>query len=132
MTKFYENMSDALPDIKRVKEIKKDLISKGVKYIYSNWIDFLGSPKTKPMPIDDFENLCMGKGPQFAVHSVSFVPELTPADNDQIPVPDLDSLVICPWDKSCAWVFSDLFWNNKPYNVCPRICLLYTSPSPRD
>ena len=123
MTKFYENMSDALPDIKRVKEIKKDLISKGVKYIYSNWIDFLGSPKTKPMPIDDFENLCMGKGPQFAVHSVSFVPELTPADNDQIPVPDLDSLVICPWDKSCAWVFSDLFWNNKPYNVCPRMTL---------
>ena len=123
MTKFYESMSDALPDIKRVKEIKKDLISKGVKYIYSNWIDFLGSPKTKPMPIDDFENLCMGKGPQFAVHSVSFVPELTPADNDQIPVPDLDSLVICPWDKSCAWVFSDLFWNNKPYNVCPRMTL---------
>ncbi len=94
MTKFYENMSDALPDIKRVKEIKKDLISKGVKYIYSNWIDFLGSPKTKPMPIDDFENLCMGKGPQFAVHSVSFVPELTPADNDKIPVTDLVSLVI--------------------------------------
>ncbi len=58
--------------------------------------------------ISDFEDLCMGKGPQFAVHSVSFVPELTPADNDQIPVPDLDSLVICPWDKTCAWVLTNL------------------------
>jgi glutamine synthetase len=31
----------------------------------------------------DFEPLCLGKGPQFAVHSISFVPELTPADSDQ-------------------------------------------------
>ena len=123
MSGFYENINDALPDIKKVKEIKKELISKGVKYIYSNWIDFLGTPKTKPMPISDFENLCMGKGPQFAVHSVSFVPELTPADNDQVSLPDLDSLVICPWDKTCAWVFADLFWNGKPYDVCPRMTL---------
>jgi glutamine synthetase len=105
MGEYIENFKDALPDPKRVKEIKKDLESKGVKYIYSHWIDFLGSPKTKPMPISDFEDLCAGKGPQFAVHSVSFVPELGPADNDQIPVPDLDSLLICPWDKTCAWVF---------------------------
>jgi len=120
MGDYIENFKDCLPDPKKVKEIKKDLESKGVKYIYSNWIDFLGSPKTKPMPISDFEDLCSGKGPQFAVHSVSFVPELTPADNDQIPVPDLDSLVICPWDKTCAWVFADLWWNDKPYDVCPR------------
>ena len=123
MGQYFENFKDALPDVKKVRKIKKDLEKKGVKYIYSNWIDFLGSPKTKPMPISDFEDLCMGKGPQFAVHSVSFVPELTPADNDQIPVPDLDSLVICPWDKTCAWVFADLYWNDKPYDVCPRMTL---------
>ena len=80
----------------------------------------LGIPKTKPVPISDFELLCMGKGPQFAVHSISFVPELGPADSDQIPVPDLDSLVICPWDKTTAWVFADLWWEGKPYNLCPR------------
>ena len=91
---YKDHIKDALPSIKKVRDLKKKLESKGVKYIYSNWIDFLGSPKTKPMPLSDFEDLCMGKGPQFAVHSVSFVPELTPAYNDQIPVPDLDSLVI--------------------------------------
>ena len=74
MGEYIENFKDCLPDPKKVQEIKKDLVSKGVKYIYSNWIDFLGSPKTKPMPISDFEDLCSGKGPQFAVHSVSFVP----------------------------------------------------------
>ena len=83
----------------------------------------LGVPKTKPVPISDFELLCLGKGPQFAVHSISFVPELGPADSDQIPVPDLDSLIICPWDKTCAWMFADLWWNDRHYNLCPRSAL---------
>jgi len=113
-------MSEALPNKKRVNEAKVKLEKAGVKYILSCWIDLLGIPKTKPIPISEFELLCAGKGPQFAVHSVSFVPELGPNDSDQIPVPDLDSLMICPWDKTCAWVFSDLWWEDKPYNLCPR------------
>ena len=80
---YYESMSQALPDIQRVKEEKNRLEACGVKYILSCWIDMFGVPKTKPVPISDFELLCMGKGPQFAVHSISFVPELGPADSDQ-------------------------------------------------
>ena len=63
MSNYHQNIKDALPDPKRVKKIKKDLESKGVKYIYSNWIDFLGSPKTKPMPISDFEDYVLEKVP---------------------------------------------------------------------
>ena len=121
MAKIYHTtMADALPAKKRVAEEKARLEKAGVKYILSCWIDMLGLPKTKPIPMKEFEALCAGKGPQFAVHSVSFVPELGPNDSDQIPVPDLDSLVICPWDKTCVWVFSDLWWEGKPYNLCPR------------
>lgn len=121
MTKIYHTkMADALPSKKRVAEEKARLEKAGIKYILSCWIDMLGLPKTKPIPFAEFEALCAGKGPQFAVHSVSFVPELGPNDSDQIPVPDLDSLVICPWDKTCVWVFSDLWWEDEPYNLCPR------------
>ncbi|HIF35552.1 MAG TPA: glutamine synthetase, partial [Candidatus Thioglobus sp.] len=121
MTKIYHTkMADALPSKKRVAEEKARLEKAGVKYILSCWIDMLGIPKTKPIPMKEFEALCAGKGPQFAVHSVSFVPELGPNDSDQIPVPDLDSLMICPWDKTCVWVFSDLWWEDEPYNLCPR------------
>ena len=88
---YVESLAEAFPDRQRVKEEKARLESLGVKYIFSCWIDMLGIPKTKPVPISDFELLCMGKGPQFAVHSISFVPELGPADSDQIPLPDLDS-----------------------------------------
>jgi glutamine synthetase len=117
---YYENFADALPDSDRLEIEKKKLEDAGVKYILSCWIDMFGQPKTKPVPISDFVPLCMGKGPQFAVHSVSFVPELGPADSDQVPLPDIDTIQICPWDKTIAWVFADLWWEDKPYNLCPR------------
>jgi glutamine synthetase len=117
------SLSDALPDPERVAETQGSLKQAGVRYVFSCWIDLLGLPKTKPVGIEEFEALCRGKGPQFAAHSVSMVPELGPADPDQIAVPDLDSLMICPWDERIAWVFADLFWEGEPYNVCPRSAL---------
>lgn len=120
---YFENFADALPDAETIAVHKKMLEDAGVKYLFCCWIDMLGQPKTKPVPISDFELLAMGKGPQFAVHSVSFVPELGPADSDQIPLPDLDTIQICPWDQSTAWIFSDLWWEGKPYNLCPRQAL---------
>ncbi len=115
-----QSLAQALPDKNTVAAARKKLEDAGVKYILSCWIDMLGQPKTKPTPLSDFELLCRGEGPQFAVHSVSFVPELGPADADQIALPDLDTLTICPWDRTCAWVVADLWWQDKPYNLCPR------------
>ena len=121
---YYESFEEAIErNRKKIPEVHKKLKNAGVKYVLSSWIDLHGIPKTKPVPMSDFEPLCLGKGPQFAVHSISFVPELTPADSDQIMLPDLDSLYICPWDKSTAIIFADLFWEGKPYNVCPRQAL---------
>ncbi len=120
MSTYIEHFKDALPSIDRVREEKRKLEEAGVKYILSCWVDLLGLPKTKPVPVSDFELLCMGKGPQFAVHSISFVPELGPSDADQVPLPDLDTLTICPWDHSCAWMMADLWWKDEPYNLCPR------------
>ncbi len=123
MTEYAETLQKALPTKKRINDVKKELEAAGVKYVLSSWIDLFGIPKTKPVPMSDFEQLCLGKGPQFAVHSVSFVPELSPADADQIPVPDLDAVYICPWAKTTAIIFADLFWEDKPYNMCPRQAL---------
>ncbi len=115
-----QSFDDALPSHDRIRETGEWLAGHGVKYILCCWIDLLGLPKTKPVPLSDWERLATGRGPQFAVHSVSFVPELGPADPDQIMIPDLDTLLICPWDRSCAWVFADLWWSGRPYNLCPR------------
>jgi glutamine synthetase len=120
------SLAAALPDRARIDEAKAGLEKAGVKYVLSCWIDILGSPKTKPVPVSEFDKLCMGKGPQFAVHSVSTFPELGPADPDQIPIPDLDAIFICPWNKEIAIVFADLYYEDAPYNVCPRMALKRT------
>ena len=121
---FYESFAEAVernrPSMPRVR---KELEETGVKYLMATWIDLHGIPKTKPVPMSDFEPLCLGKGPQFAVHSISYVPELSPADSDQVVVPDLDAVYICPWDSETAIIFSDLYWEDAPYNVCPRQAL---------
>ena len=115
-----QSVGEAIASQERIRDTGEWLARQGVKYVLCCWIDLLGQPKTKPVPLSSWERLCTGRGPQFAVHSVSFVPELGPADPDQIMVPDIDSLVICPWDRTCAWVFADLWWSDKPYNLCPR------------
>ncbi len=120
---FHERFEDALPSPEKVATVQDRLQAAGVKYVMSCWIDLFGIPKTKPVPMSDFEALCAGKGPQFAVHSISYVPELTPADPDQVMVPDLDAVYICPWDPSTAFIFADLYWEGAPYNVCPRQAL---------
>jgi glutamine synthetase len=117
------SLGEAIPDAARIAQARASLEARGVRYVFSCWVDLLGIPKTKPVGIEEFENLCTGRGPQFAVHSVSMVPELGPADPDQIPLPDLDSIVVCPWAPEIAWVFSDLYWEGEPYNVCPRSAL---------
>ena len=121
---YYKSIEEAIERNRpNISKVKKTLEEAGVKYVLSSWIDLHGIPKTKPVPMSDFEQLCLGKGPQFAVHSISFVPELSPADNDQVMLPDLDSVFICPWDKTTAIIFADLFWEGAPYNVCPRQAL---------
>ena len=124
MSEIYPtSIEEALPDDEVVAEARERLEAAGVKYVLSCWIDLLGVPKTKPVPISQWETICRGKGPQFAVHSISYVPELGPADPDQVPIPDVDSLMLCPWNRELAFVFADLFMPDGPYAICPRLAL---------
>ena len=60
---YHEHFRDALPERSRVVEKKRELEAAGVKYILSCWIDLLGIPKTKPIPISDFESNGLFLGP---------------------------------------------------------------------
>jgi glutamine synthetase len=113
----------AFPSPERIAEVRAQLEEAGVRFILSCWVDILGVPKTKPVPVRELETLCRGRGPQFAVHSVTMFPELGPSDPDQVALPDLDSVTICPWDTTVAWIFADLYIEGEPYNVCPRLAL---------
>ena len=65
---YYESLNEAIERNKpQIASTKKRLEDAGVKYVLSSWIDMHGIPKTKPVPMSDFEALCMGKGPQLSL-----------------------------------------------------------------
>jgi len=58
---YYELFEDAIErNRKKIPEVHKKLKGAGVKYVFSSWIDLHGIPKTKPVPMSDFELLCLG------------------------------------------------------------------------
>ena len=82
---YYESFEEAIErNRKKIPEVHKKLKDASVKYVLSSWIDLHGIPKTKPVPMSDFEILCLGKVPQFAAHSVSFVPGIDPEDMPKV------------------------------------------------
>ena len=65
---YYERFEDAIERNRpKIAGVRERLEKAGVKYVLSSWIDLHGIPKTKPVPMSDFEELCLGKmGP---IHS---------------------------------------------------------------
>ena len=94
MTAYVENFADALPSKERMAEVRKQLEDAGVEYVLSSWIDHVWQPKTKPVPISDFEPLCHGQGPAIR-RSFDLLRARTigPADSPtRCTVPDLDAV----------------------------------------
>ena len=55
---YYESFDEAIERNRpRIPEVRKNLEQTGVKYVLSSWIDLHGIPKTKPVPMSDFEQL---------------------------------------------------------------------------
>ena len=61
--RYAETFAEALPDDDKIAAVRSELEEAGVQYVISCWIDLFGMPKTKPVPMSDFEALCKGKGP---------------------------------------------------------------------
>ena len=62
MAPLPQSMAEALPTDDRIRETGEWLAGHNVKYILCCWIDLLGQPKTKPVPLSDWERLARGMG----------------------------------------------------------------------
>lgn len=63
-TVYCETIEEAIERNRpRIPDVRERLEKAGVKYVLSCWIDLHGIPKTKPVPMSDFEVLCLGGGP---------------------------------------------------------------------
>ena len=107
------------PDPTKVETVKKRLLSAGVQSCYATFVDVYGIPKAKATPIEAFEHMCEGSE-LYTVGALEGLGLVGPQEDECATVPDLDTAVVLPWDKSVAWLSSDLYYHGEPYLGDPR------------
>ena len=110
---------DFHPDSSKIEKVKKRLLSARVQSCFATFVDVYGIPKAKITPIEVFEHMCEDSE-LYTMGAVEGLGLAGPQEDECATVPDLDSAVILPWDKSLAWFSSDLYYHGEPYPGDPR------------
>lgn len=104
-------------------ELARALAGQGVKYAMAAWIDVLGRPKSKVVPIDHLPNLLAGSE-RYTPRGMGGIGAMDPVEDEVIAVPDLSTLLTLPWDTRFAWMVADMsFGGKRDFPLCPRSIL---------
>jgi glutamine synthetase len=103
----------------KVRATKQRLVEAGVQKCFAAFVDVHGIPKAKATPIESFEHMCEGSE-LYTVGACEGLGLVGPQEDECAAVPDLDSAVVLPWDRSTAWFSSDLHYHGEPYAGDPR------------
>lgn len=109
-------------DPQRVAELKKELAGRGVQYCFAAYVDIHGVPKSKTVPIEAFDKMAMGSE-LYTVGALEGMGLVGPEKDECAAIPDLDSLIVLPWDTRYAWFAADLHFHGEPYANCSRTIL---------
>ena len=109
-------------DPTRAKAMKEELEAAGVAYCFATYVDIHGVPKAKTVPIAAFEKMA-GGSELFTVGAMEGMGLVGPEKDECAMMPDLDSLIVLPWDKRFAWFAGDLHFHGEPYVNCSRVIL---------
>jgi glutamine synthetase len=115
---------DALPpgfaaDPAQVAAARKTLEKAGVRTCFAAFVDIHGVPKAKATPIKAFEKMCNGQE-LYTVGANEGLGLAGPHEDECATVPDLESLVVLPWDSTQAWFNADLYYHGALYANDPR------------
>lgn len=103
-----------ISDPDKVSSLKKELSDRGVEYLLSSYVDIHGVPKAKVNPIDAIEKMANGSE-LFTVGAMEGMGLVGPQEDECAAVPDLDTVMVCPWDERFAYFFGDLYYHGEPY-----------------
>jgi glutamine synthetase len=105
------------------RRLAGDLAGRGVKYAVASWIDVLGRPKSKMVPIDHLPNLLAGSE-RYTPRGMGGIGRMNPVEDEVAGIPDVSTLKVLPWDRTIAWMVADMsFGGREPYALCPRSVL---------
>ena len=101
--------------------LKEALKAQGVKYCVGAYVDIHGVPKGKFVPIDHFEHFAAGSE-LYTGYALDGLGQ-RPNDDEIASVPDLDGLIVLPWNKEVAWFPADNTFKGEPYQINTRVAL---------
>ena len=105
----------------QTRETAKSLMSRGVQYCMPFYVDVHGIPKTKTVPINHFDRMMRGSE-LFTGAALDGLGQ-GPHDDELAVVPDPDCVVQLPWRQDVAVIPGQLFYHEKPYEMCSRTAL---------
>jgi glutamine synthetase len=106
-------------DPHKVAAAKNRLVEAGVRTCFAAFVDIHGVPKAKATPMAVFEKMCNGQE-LYTVGANEGLGLAGPHEDECATVPDLDSVVVLPWDSTQAWFNADLYYHGAPYANDPR------------
>ena len=101
-------------DPNRIEQVRSRLESENIRYLLSTYVDVHGAPKAKVNPVSALEK--MAKGSElFTVGALEGMGLVGPQEDECAAVPDLETMIVCPWDRRFAYFFGDLYYHGAPY-----------------
>ena len=93
---------------------RRRLEAAGVEFCFSTYVDIHGVPKAKTNPLTAFEKMAHGSE-LFTVGAMEGMGLIGPHEDECAAVPDLNTLIVCPWNKRIGYFFGDLYYHGAPY-----------------
>lgn len=95
--------------------LQQDLAAQGVRYLMGAWVDIHGVPKSKVVPIDHLSDMA-GGSERYTPGPLDGMGDLGPHEDDCEAIPDLDAMVVLPWDTRYALAPAHLRYLGAPYS----------------
>ena len=104
-----------------ILQIQQELKDKGVLYCMGAYVDIHGVPKGKVVPIDHLLHMAHGSE-LYTGYALDGLGQ-GPSDDEIASVPDLDHIIILPWEPKIAWMPADNTFHGEPYPLNTRVAL---------
>jgi glutamine synthetase len=104
--------------------IWKDMQSRGVEFVFAQFVDMYARPSAKLVPVgtrEAFDGL-LEDGAGFAGFAAGEIGQV-PSDPDIAAIPDLDSYAPVPWQPNLARFACDVTVEGEDWAYCPRTIL---------
>ena len=99
-------------------DLRERLEEAGVRFLMASYVDMHGVSKAKMVPIAHLDQMLAGSE-MFTGAALEGVPQSV-HDNEVAAHPDAASATVLPWDRSVAWLASDLWLDGAPFAACSR------------